>query len=490
MYNYNRILSLRAEGISIKQIAKKLNISKNTVRKYLRNPSAPEYKRSINKTKILDSFKEEIEVFVKNKYIGTRIFRELKRLNYSGSLWSIYKYLDYLDKKNDVKGTTRFETAPGEQMQYDWKVWEMEGVDQTVYIHNLKLGFSRENYFCFSFSIRQEDIQMAIYKGILHFGGSCKNLLVDNGKQMVISHKRDGSVRFNDSFLEFCLKLNITPMACKAYRAKTKGKVERPFYFVQEQLLKGYIFESSNKLTKDLEKLTEEMSNLKNRELKQSPKERFEKEKESLQKLLKIHPCNLFNLETRKVSNEGYVHYNSTQYPVDLKHANKTILLENILGINLRVYLNSGDLIKEFELNRDKTIYKLPHEEHYKLNEDYSLKREKKQKRIPEKFKEKFELFAEDFILGLKKSKVTNINWHLSEILLLLKVYSKEKIEKSLKICIKAKVFNKSHVVDSLNFLDTIQVKSPEEDINKNEVVINGFKRDMNDYANLSEDRV
>lgn len=38
MYEWRQIKALKAEGVSIKKIARKLKLSKNTVRKYLRSP--------------------------------------------------------------------------------------------------------------------------------------------------------------------------------------------------------------------------------------------------------------------------------------------------------------------------------------------------------------------------------------------------------------------------------------------------------------------
>jgi len=44
MYRWQQVKVLRAEGVSIKKIAKTLKISKNTVRKYLRDPNPPNFK--------------------------------------------------------------------------------------------------------------------------------------------------------------------------------------------------------------------------------------------------------------------------------------------------------------------------------------------------------------------------------------------------------------------------------------------------------------
>jgi len=50
MYKWQQVKALRAKGVSIKKIARKLKLSKNTVRKYLRIPDPPQFnpKNAVN----------------------------------------------------------------------------------------------------------------------------------------------------------------------------------------------------------------------------------------------------------------------------------------------------------------------------------------------------------------------------------------------------------------------------------------------------------
>ena len=51
-------------------------------------------------------------------------------------------------------------------------------------------------------------------------------------------------------FLEFCGHYRIKPVACKVKRPKTKGKVERPFYSLEQHFIKGREFESFEEFIK------------------------------------------------------------------------------------------------------------------------------------------------------------------------------------------------------------------------------------------------
>lgn len=111
-------------GVKIKQIAKQLKMSKNTVKALLQRETEPTYERKVNVSKI-DPFKEQVNTwFLSPEYdfIGTRIYKELINIGYTGSISPLYRYLKTLkDEKREVpkKATVRIETPPGDQAQFD-----------------------------------------------------------------------------------------------------------------------------------------------------------------------------------------------------------------------------------------------------------------------------------------------------------------------------------------------------------------------------------
>ena len=74
--------------------AELLGISRNTVRKLLDMDSPPTYRRSKYSSK-LDPYKEQIYVWRYEPYLfnGTRIFRELQKRGYDGSIGPVYRFL-------------------------------------------------------------------------------------------------------------------------------------------------------------------------------------------------------------------------------------------------------------------------------------------------------------------------------------------------------------------------------------------------------------
>lgn len=110
---WTTICILHARGYGKKTIARMLGISRNTVKRALASCEAPRYERRPMPTKVTP-FKDHVErMYREQDLIGTRIFAELKKLGYTGSLTTLYRYLRSLGPKKLAKVTCRFETGPG-----------------------------------------------------------------------------------------------------------------------------------------------------------------------------------------------------------------------------------------------------------------------------------------------------------------------------------------------------------------------------------------
>ncbi|AKX96044.1 IS21 family transposase [Neomoorella thermoacetica] len=306
MYKWQRIKALHAQGVGIRQIARDVGVSRNTVRKYLKEAGPPQFKAR-EYTKELDKFLEEIKVMLAKGYIGTRIYKELKDKGYQGSLASVHRYLRAIkeDDRTAKLATTRVETGPGKQMQYDWKVWTLpvDGKLVKIYLHEVVLSYSRMKFYTFSLSITTADVIRVLIEAIDFFGGYAPELVIDNGKQMVITHQKDGIVRYNDEFLKFCGMYGIEPCPCANYRARTKGKVERPFYYVQEHLLRGLEVGNLNEFAVKLSEFQEAYNKRPHSTLGRPPAEMFAEEKECLVKIPAVEPALLHHKEPLKPRN-------------------------------------------------------------------------------------------------------------------------------------------------------------------------------------------
>ena len=113
------IQQLHHDGVSVSEIARRLNMDRKTVRKYLRQ--APrKYERQPKSWKI-DPFRaylrERWELGVVN---ASRLFVEIQKRGYAGGVTQVRAVVAPWRREGQERAFVRFETAPGEQAQMDW----------------------------------------------------------------------------------------------------------------------------------------------------------------------------------------------------------------------------------------------------------------------------------------------------------------------------------------------------------------------------------
>lgn len=456
MYKWQQVKALQAQGKSIKEIMRRVKLSRNTVRKYMRSSDPPRMKRR-EYERILDGFDREIMEMLSKGYIGTRIYEELLEKGYEGSLSTVHKYISRVKEAEEIskKVTTRVERGPGEQMQYDWKEWILPvgGKKVKIYLHEVILSYSRKKYYTWSLSIKGEDIIRALVEAMNYFGGVVKELVIDNAKQMVIMHRSDGVVRYNDNFLRFCGLYGIEPRVCRNYRARTKGKVERPFYYVQEHLLRGLEVVSLEDFDRLLSEFTAKYNAREHSGVLQSPDERFEQEKAQLRPLPEVEPRVLFNLDMRKVSNDGYISWGGNFYPVPMRYSLRDVMVESVFGRLIRIYDVKGELICDYWVNPKAKGQRPTHPEHEQLNRAFNDKRQRATSKVIERFRARFG-DTEEFIDGLRVATGANIYWHLSEILACCDLYTNQDIKEAIRECVRIGSYHKNSVLRLLEGRD------------------------------------
>ena len=70
-------------------------------------------------------------------------------------------------------------------------------------------------------------------------GGVPEQILYDRMKTAVLGEIDETGIVYNPKLLDLAAHYGVLPKACRPYRAKTKGKVERPFRYVREDFFLG-----------------------------------------------------------------------------------------------------------------------------------------------------------------------------------------------------------------------------------------------------------
>lgn len=222
---------LHRQGNSIRAIAKELAVSRNTVRRYLRDlAAAPVYPDRAPRPTKLDPYKayiaDRIEAAKPHWIPASVLFEEIRARGYNGGLTRLRSYVAEF-KITTNEPVVRFETPPGKQMQVDFTTISRNRVKIKAFVATL--GYSRATYVRFSEHERQDDWLTGITEAFQYFGGVPREVLFDNAKTIMIERDAygEGQHQWNAQLLNLARDYGFLARACRPYRARTKGKVER-----------------------------------------------------------------------------------------------------------------------------------------------------------------------------------------------------------------------------------------------------------------------
>ena len=367
MEAWTTIRYMHAQGTSIRAICRELGVSRKAVRHALRREDAPKYERPPKPNPKLVPFEAQIRSwYFGEKLIGSRIVRELRARGYDGSSSAVYRFLKNLAAASvSSKVTERFETPPGQQAQFDWSPYTIElgGELMRVIVFCMVLGYSRRKHYTASLDETQASIYEAIELCLRHFGGAPKQLVVDNAKAFVLD-ANPTHFRWNPQFLELCGHYRMRPTACQPYRPRTKGKVERPFFYLEQQFIKGTRFASLSHFLEELAAFERDDLDVRiHTTTQERPIDRFAREQAHLTPLPEQRFVGTLAM-SRKVSWDCLVSYQSNRYSVPATYAGKMVWLLPSRGRHLLVLDAKRDVLADHQLSATKgTIVMRP--EHY-----------------------------------------------------------------------------------------------------------------------------
>jgi len=368
---------------------------------------------------------------------GTRIFRELKKLGYKGSINPIYRALKKIDEeKTDIspKATVRIETPPGDQAQFDWSPYKVEinGIVKIVYCFAMILSASRKKAMCFSLLSDAESIYEAIQELYDDLGGITLELLIDNPKALVVDNnpKIEDEIKYNSQALLLAAHLGTELNACNCYWPRTKGKIEKPFQYIEEQFIKGNSFSSMNELNQRGKEFINDWNKVIHTTTKRIPDEYFEVEEVKALLPLPNKRFRIKGLEKRVISNDSLIHINSNKYSVPVKYATKQIQYKIVYGYRIDLYTIKSEYIMSLELQEGK-YNTLKDPEHY---EAIAVTANKSIPQIKRDFTSTFK--NGEAYLKIASSLFQQPSYHARKILELLDLYEPEVLDKILSYAI------------------------------------------------------
>jgi transposase len=312
----HRILDLAQQGTPIAEIARTLQISRPTVRKYLEG-APPAHGRRPKATK-LDPYHDQIRRWIEQDHLFNCVsmLDRLRPLGYPGGISQLKAFVHPLrPARAGKRPVLRYETKPGEQLQFDWGefTYEEAGTTHKVFGFLAILSYSRMRFACFTKRADAPSLIRALMGAFTYFGGLPKAVLTDRMKSVLL-RVEDGTAQWHAGFSDFVASLGITPRVCKPYTPQTKGKVERTVGLLKSSFWAGVCFSDLDDLNAQALAWCDRLNGQPHATTRVPARTRWGAE--GLRALPTDWAWERFATEERRVSWDGYVSYDGVLYGV------------------------------------------------------------------------------------------------------------------------------------------------------------------------------
>ena len=218
---------------------------------------------------------------------ATRLFDEARAAGYRGGYTQMKELVRQLRPGPVPEPVVRFETPPGLQAQVDFAEFSLPWGRRHALV--VVLGYSRLMWVKFYPRQTMAVLVSGLEEAFAAFGGVPSELLFDQMRAVVIDAQRPSGGRLleNAEFARFASHWGFRIRACRPYRARTKGKVERPIGYLRRAFFYGRSFLNDADLNTQLEHWLQVVANQRlHRTIGEQPELRFQRdERQALQPL-------------------------------------------------------------------------------------------------------------------------------------------------------------------------------------------------------------
>jgi len=304
MYSRERRVLLRhylEQGLSKSAIARMLGIGRRTLYHWISTDqldrdvdNAPvRYKPRPPVDRKIDRYRGIIETRLAQypELSATRLFDEIRAAGYDGGYTQVKEYVRQARPAPPTDPVVRFETPPGLQAQVDFAEFRLPWGKRFALL--VVLGYSRLIWVRFYPRQTMTVLIRGLEDAFASFGGVPAELLFDQLKAVIIEDQRQfgGKIFENLEFLRFAAHWGFRIRACRPYRARTKGKVERPVSYLRQGFFYGREFLNDEDLNEQLESWVTSKANLRiHGTTHEIPQVRFDRDERATLKALAPRP--------------------------------------------------------------------------------------------------------------------------------------------------------------------------------------------------------
>jgi transposase len=257
------------------------------------------------------------------------LVRVHEELTASGATLS-YQALTAFCRRQDIGQTPivaagRYHFDAGVEMQHDTSPHDVEvgGKKHRAQTASAVLCYSRLLFFQLNPTFQRFDCKVFLTEALRYIGGVPKRVMIDNTHVVVL--RGTGREMIPVPEMEaFGERFGFHFIAHERGDANRKGRVERPFSFIERNFLAGRKFSSWNDLNDQARQWCDRVNATYKKHIRAVPRELFAVERLHLKPLPAWTP-EVYRLHQRTVDVEGYVSLHSTRYSTPVSWIGKGV---------------------------------------------------------------------------------------------------------------------------------------------------------------------
>jgi transposase len=233
---------LRHAGFSLREVARRADLSLDTVQRILRDEgrNGPA-RRPVGRPLLASPFEETVQKLLQETgdLPTVEILRLLRNQGYSGGKNPVYRMARRL-RNVVVHPLVRFEGVAGEFCQNDFgqvRVRYDTGPTEILHFFASRLKWSRWVHVELVADEQVESLVRSLLNAFHSFGGVPLVGVFDNPKTVVIS-RQGGTIQWNATFAQVALDYRFAPELCTPRRGNQKGSVENLVGYVKNGFFK------------------------------------------------------------------------------------------------------------------------------------------------------------------------------------------------------------------------------------------------------------
>jgi transposase len=351
-------------GISIKELARRTGLARNTIRMALRTEGPPAYRRAPGASK-LDPFKDEIHALLRAdpKLPAVRIRELIEPLGFAGAQTIVNDYLREVRPLFAPQRTfQRTVYRPGEICQFD--LWEPSdhvpvghGQTRRGWVVVVCLGYSRVGAGALVFSKEAPDVLWGVTRCLWSLGALPQVLVWDREGSL-----HAGGGRPTDIYAALCGQLKVDWFFCERADPQTKGVVERLQGYFETNFEPGRRFANHIDFQAQLDQWFVKANARQHRTLRCRPVDRLTEERAAMRALPGRQP----ELDRRyviRVPADPYVRFDTCDYSLDPNLVGQRVDVRISHAQITATAMDTGELacVHERSFARHRTITALEH---------------------------------------------------------------------------------------------------------------------------------